>query len=56
LVATGDVETRQRLMEDFPTAALAVIDFAAGEWSRLHSGGGRLEHFVTPRMLAQAND
>ena len=28
LMASGDVEARQRLIEKFPTAALAVIDFA----------------------------
>jgi phosphohistidine phosphatase len=56
LVATGGIDARQNLMENFPTAALAVIDFAVDDWSRLHAQGGRLEHFVTPRTLAPAND
>ena len=34
LIAAGDVEARQRLKEDFPTSALAVIDFALEDWSR----------------------
>jgi phosphohistidine phosphatase len=56
LVAAGDVEARQRLKEDFPTAALAVIDFALGDWSRVHLHAGRLEHFVTPRSLEVATE
>jgi phosphohistidine phosphatase len=56
LVAAGDVEARQRLGEHFPTAALAVIEFAPADWSRLHVQGGRLEHFVAPRSLTAATD
>jgi phosphohistidine phosphatase len=56
LVAAGDVEARQRLVEQFPTAALAVIKFAVADWSRVHAKGGRLEHFVKPRSLAAATD
>jgi phosphohistidine phosphatase len=56
LVAAGDVDARQRLKEDFPTAALAVISFALEDWSQLHPHSGRLEHFVTPRFLAAATD
>jgi phosphohistidine phosphatase len=56
LVAAGDVETRQRLVEQFPTAALAVIEFAISDWSRVHEKGGRLEHFVKPRSLAATTD
>jgi phosphohistidine phosphatase len=56
LIATGDVEARQRLQEDFPTGALAVINFALQDWSRLHPQAGRLEHFVTPLSLEAATD
>ncbi len=56
LVATGEVDTRQRLNEKFPTSALAVIDFALDDWSRLHPQAGRLDHFVSPRFLASAID
>jgi len=56
LIATGDVETRQRLLEDFPTGALAVIDFALEDWSKLHPLAGRLEHFITPQSLEAATD
>ena len=52
LIASGDVEARERLHEKFPTSALAVIDFALDEWSKLHARSGRLDRFITPRQLA----
>jgi phosphohistidine phosphatase len=56
LIASGDLEARQRLNENFPTAALAVIDFALPDWSRLHPKSGRLERFVDRHSLAAATD
>ncbi|MFI4949182.1 MAG: SixA phosphatase family protein [Alphaproteobacteria bacterium] len=54
LIATGDVALRERLREKFPTAALAVIDFAAEDWSLIHDRSGRLDRFIAPRPLAEA--
>jgi phosphohistidine phosphatase len=54
LIASGDIEARERLNEGLPTAGLAVIDFAAESWRKLHEHAGRLEHFITPRSLATA--
>jgi phosphohistidine phosphatase len=54
LIAAGDVEQRERLREKFPTAALAVIDFALDKWSNLHERSGRLDRYVTPRTIAAA--
>lgn len=56
LIAAGDVEARERLNEAFPTGALAVVDFAGNDWEKLHARSGRLERFVTPRMLKAATD
>jgi phosphohistidine phosphatase len=56
LVAAGEVEPRERLNEGMPTTGLAVIDFAGEDWRRLHPQGGRLERFVTPRLLKAATD
>jgi phosphohistidine phosphatase len=56
LTASGDIDARERLGEEFPTAALAAISFAAEDWSGVHPHGGRLEHFVTPKWLATATD
>jgi phosphohistidine phosphatase len=44
LIASGDVEARERLNEGLPTAG-----------RKLHVHGGRLERFVTPRSLAAAD-
>jgi phosphohistidine phosphatase len=56
LIASGDVEARERLNEALPTSGLAVIDFAVIDWQKLHPRSGRLERFVTPRLLAGAPD
>ena len=56
LIASGDVEARQRLIEKFPTAALAVIDFALDDWGKLHPRAGRLDRFVVPRALETPTD
>jgi len=51
LMATGDVESRQRLIEKFPTAGLAVIDFPFDDWSKIRPKSGRLDRFVLPKAL-----
>jgi phosphohistidine phosphatase len=56
LIAAGDVELRERLREKFPTAALAVIDFAIDKWKSIHERSGRLERYITPRSIAAATN
>jgi phosphohistidine phosphatase len=56
LIASGDVEARERVAEKLPTAGLVVIDLAFDDWSRLHLHAGRLERFITPRLIAAATD
>lgn len=51
LIASGDIDARERLNEKLPTAGLVIIDFAIDDWSRLHPQSGRLERFVSPRIL-----
>jgi phosphohistidine phosphatase len=51
LIASGDVEVRERLQENLPTAGLVVIDFAVDAWDQIHPRSGRLELFVEPRTL-----
>ena len=48
LVGHGDRYAFARMKTKFPTSAIAVLDFAADEWSDLGFGGGRLDRFVTP--------
>jgi phosphohistidine phosphatase len=56
LIASGDMEARERLNEGIPTSGLAVIDFALSGWDKLHPHSGRLERFVTPRLLKAETD
>jgi phosphohistidine phosphatase len=51
LIASGDVDTRERLREKLPTAGLVIIDFAFDDWDKLHPQSGRLERFVSPKSL-----
>jgi len=52
LVASGDIDTRERLREKMPTCGLVIIDFAFDDWGKLHPQSGRLERFVTPKSLS----
>lgn len=56
LIASGDIEARERVNEKLPTSGLAVIDLSFDDWSRLHANAGRLERFVTPRLIDAATD
>jgi phosphohistidine phosphatase len=51
LIASGDIEARERLREKMPTCGLVIIDFAFDDWGKLHPQSGRLERFVTPKSL-----
>jgi phosphohistidine phosphatase len=56
LIATGDTKTRERVNEKLPTCGLVVIDLPVDDWSKLHASSGRLERFVSPRLIAEATD
>jgi phosphohistidine phosphatase len=56
LIASGDVGARERINEKLPTSGLVVIEFPYDDWSRLHRSSGRLERFVSPRLIAEATD
>jgi phosphohistidine phosphatase len=56
LIATGDIDTRERLREKLPTAGLAIIEFPIDDWGRLHPQSGRLERFVSPKWLEAATN
>jgi phosphohistidine phosphatase len=56
LIASGDIETRERLREKLPTAGLVIIDFAFDDWNKLHPQSGRLERFVSPKSLEAATN
>ncbi len=54
LIASGDVDARERLREKLPTSGLVIIDFAFDNWGKLHPQSGRLERFVSPKSLEAA--
>lgn len=51
LSGEGDPEVLRAVARKYPTGALAMIRFDARAWSKVGAGAGRLELFVTPRML-----
>jgi phosphohistidine phosphatase len=54
LAGSGDGEARTMIAEKLPTCGLVVIDVAVDVWSELQAGRGRLDRFVTPRLLRTA--
>jgi phosphohistidine phosphatase len=56
LVASGNIDARERLREKLSTTGLVIIDFAFDDWRKLHLNAGRLDRFVVPRMLTAATD
>src|SRR5919197_3773824 len=51
LTGKANREDFEALATKFPTAGLAVLTFKARKWSEIGSGEGKLELFVTPRLL-----
>lgn len=56
LIASGDVEAREQLSENLPTAGLLVIEVPLDDWSKLHPHCGRLDRFISPRLLGLPTD
>lgn len=51
LVGYGDRYAAARLAQKYPTAGLAVLDFAEGGWDDVGARTGRLDRFVTPASI-----
>ena len=56
LVGHGDRYAAARMAKGFPTAGLAVIDFAVEDWAEAGPVSGRLDRFVTPESLGIGPD
>ena len=54
LVDPGSAGLSEQLSEGLPTSGLVIIDLPIEDWSLLAAHTGRLERFVTPRLLAAA--
>jgi phosphohistidine phosphatase len=53
LIKGGSKDALDRLRDKFPTAGLALIDVPRDDWASLHAGSGRIESFMTPRLLSE---
>jgi phosphohistidine phosphatase len=49
LVGSGPRSLRDRLRQKYPTAGLAVINFASGPWSGVTVNSGTLNLFLSPK-------
>ena len=51
LAGSGDERALNAMRRKFPTAAVAFFTFRASRWRDVGWGSGKLEWFVTPKML-----
>lgn len=56
LISGGDPAGRHALNANLPTSGVAVIDFATDRWDHVRFRSGRLERFVSPKLLRDATD
>ncbi len=56
LIASGDSEMREQLKEKLPTTGLVVIDLPIDDWSFIHPRAGRLDRFVSPRLIEASTE
>jgi phosphohistidine phosphatase len=56
LVGSGDAAGRKALADNLPTSGLTIVDFPIEEWNAIAFGSGRLELFVSPKLLKKASD
>ena len=55
LAGSGDTAGREALADNLPTAALVILDFDIDDWTDVRIRRGRLELFVSPKLLKQAS-
>jgi phosphohistidine phosphatase len=53
LAGSGDAAGRDALADNLPTAGLAIIDFDTDDWTNVGLRRGRLEVFVSPKLIKQ---
>jgi phosphohistidine phosphatase len=54
LTGSGKAEARSALADNLPTSGLAVIDFDIDDWDDVSFRRGRIELFVSPKLLKAA--
>jgi phosphohistidine phosphatase len=53
LAGSGNSAGRSALADNLPTAGLAILDFDIDDWADIGIRRGRLEQFVSPKLLKQ---
>jgi phosphohistidine phosphatase len=51
LLVAPDSQGARELDDGLPTSGLVIIDFAGKSWGKLGLASGRLERFITPRLI-----
>ena len=55
LTCKGDAAERKALGGNMPTSGLVVLDFELSDWADAAFGGGKLSHFVSPKILREGS-
>jgi phosphohistidine phosphatase len=55
LTCGADQTDHKLLTGNMPTSAVAVIDFPIADWADARFGTGKLQHFVSPKIIRQAS-
>jgi phosphohistidine phosphatase len=55
LIGSGSAAGRKALAENLPTGAMTVIDFPIEDWKDAVFRSGKLELFVSPKLLKKAS-
>jgi phosphohistidine phosphatase len=55
LTGSGSAAARKALADNLPTSGLAVLDFDIDDWRDVSFRGGRLELFISPKLLKAAS-
>jgi phosphohistidine phosphatase len=55
LAGHGDGAARSALADNLPTSGLAIFDFEIDDWTDVGIRRGRLDQFISPKLLKQAS-
>jgi phosphohistidine phosphatase len=56
LTGGGDTSARTALADNMPTSGLAIFDFDIEDWGDVAFRRGKLQRFVSPKLLKHASD
>ncbi len=53
LISSGARDGREALASNLPTAGAAIVEFAIDDWSNARFRSGKLDRFVSPKLLRE---